>query len=185
MTEEKEIVKKVNYSKYIIILVILVIILIVASYLILNLIDGQVDQIQEQRAHLSALNNRDNSYAQLQDDFKKIENQYYLIDQALPDQDNFVKFIVDIEKLADKNQVNLAIVFPSEPVVENNQLGFNLEISGNLDYVVKYLQELKQLPYYIKIDSANFSKTAKQKVGGEVSIKVGVDETFQFDQVSN
>lgn len=183
---KKEEEKKVNYLKYISIVLMIYLLTSGAIYWFSNNINQKALTIQEQRSHLAALNNRDQSYHQLQIDYGQIKDQYREVEQALPSQSNFVAFIVSLEQEAKDNQVNLEIDFPSEPEIEDNKLSFILDVEGNLKNVVKYLKELKRKPYYIEVDSVNLSASGpKNQVAGEITINAGIDETFNPSQISN
>lgn len=178
--------EKVNYLKYISIVVIVYLIAAGLIYWMSNSIGEKVSAVQEQRTHLSALDNRDKSYQQLQLDYKEIENQYQQVLQALPGQDNFVSFIVSLEKEAKNSQVDLIINFPAEPEIENGKLTFQLEVSGKLSNVIKYLKQLKDKPYYLEVSSVNLiTADSRNQVSGEITIKIGIDETFNPSQISN
>jgi len=182
---KKEIEENVNYLKYYVILGLIVFLVLASGYYFYLNINVRVGEVREQRAHLEALNNRDKNYARLQSDFEKIEQKYQLINNALPGQENFIAFIIDLERQAIKSDVEIEIVFAQDPQVQNSQLSFTIEISGQINNVLKYLTEIKKQSYYIQIDSLNLSKiTAKNQFSGEIIIKVGVDETFQPSQIS-
>ncbi len=185
MTKEKKEQKEVNYLKYYIVLSLITLLALAAGYYFYLNINSKVSEVREQRAHLEALNNRDQSYAQLQSDFEQVEHNYHEVIRALPDQENFIDFIVSLEEQAKQKNVDINIVFAQEPQVEGSQLSFVLEASGQINDVLKYLVDIKDQPYYIQIDSLNLSKiTAKNQFAGEITIKVGVDETFQPSQIS-
>ncbi len=144
------------------------------------------NRLQKQRGRLDALNQREENYQKLQQDYQSIKGQYQRIDQAIPDQNNFVAFIVMLEKEAQQQSVGLEFEFPDQPEIENNLLSFSLRITGKRNNVLKYLTEVKDSLYYIEIASAQLDKAGSQaQIVGDSTIKVGVDETFQPNQISS
>lgn len=150
------------------------------------LLNNLSSRIQAQNNQIVALDRREESYRQLEADFESVKHQYPLIDQALPDQNNFVAFIVMLEKEAREKDVRLEIDFSDEPQIDNGLLSFALKIFGQQKNVLEYLITLKSSPYYIEVATLQLTKAGPEGSSlGEATIKVGIDETFQPNQISS
>lgn len=186
MKEESEKkLKKVNYLTPILTFSIGLVVLIAVGIWLGLAIDKKVEKIGWQRAHIKALESREDSYRQLQEDFEEIEDKYALIDRSVPGKDDFVGLVVRLESLARKNKVDLQIDFPEEIEATGNSLDFTLKVSGKLKNVLQYLKVVKSEPYLIKVVNLKLERVNSQsRVGGEISINVQLDETFHPSQIS-
>lgn len=183
--KEEDKFKKLTYTKPAIAFSIGLVILIGVGIWLGSLINEKVDKVNWQRAHIEALENREDSYRQLQSNFEEIENQYQLVDRALPDKDAFVGLVVRLERLARNNKVDLEIDFPEETETNGNNLDFNLKVGGKINNVLQYLKQVESEPYLIEIVKLSLERvTSKSRVGGEILVNVQVDEAFSPDQIS-
>lgn len=155
-----------------------------AFWLIIN-INQTTSQIRQERSRIKALDRREEDYQKLQQDYQSVVDRYYLIDRAIPDQDNFIDFIELIEARAKKRDLELIIDFADQPELENNKLSFNLKIAGNQQNVLAYLSDIKNSIYYLEFFTLKISRAgSNNRVVAEAIIKVGVDETFSPNQIS-
>lgn len=177
---------QLNYRSSLVIVAVGLLIAIGIGFWLGSLLNQLNSQIQEQNNRIAALDRREESYRQLESDFQSIKKEYSKIDQALPDQNNFVAFIVLLERESKKQGVKLEIDFPDEPQIENGLLSFTIKIFGQQENVLKYLIALKDSPYYIEVATLQLNKAGPANASvGEATIKVGIDETFQPSQISS
>jgi len=183
--ETKGKIAKLDYKTNLIFLSIAVLILAGITIWISSELIRITKQTQEQRTQLNVLDQREESYKQLERDYDAIVDNYQIIDNALPDQNNFVKFIVMLEKEAKQDNVKLEITFPDQPEIENNLLAFTIKITGQRNNVLKYMTGLKKAQYHIEFSSLEMNKSGNNAVAIETTIKIGIDETFQPSQISS
>ncbi len=183
--ESKNKLKKLTYIKPVVVLSVGLVILIGGVIWLGFLVNKKVDKIKWQRAHVEALENREDNYRQLQSSFKEIENQYQIVDRALPEKDAFISLVVRLEKLARDNKVELEIDFSQESEAKGNNLDFTLKVSGKINNVLQYLKEVKSEPYLVEVLELNLQKiTNKSRVEGQILVNVEVDEAFRPNQIS-
>jgi len=178
-------IAKLDYKTSLIFLAIAILILAGITIWLSGQLIRITKQTQQQRTQLNILDQRKESYKQLEQDYNSIIDSYQQIDNALPDQNNFVKFIVMLEKEAKQDNVKLEITFPDQPEIENNLLAFTIKITGQRDNVLKYMTGLKKTQYHIEFSSLEMNKSGNNSVVIETIIKIGIDETFQLSQVSS
>lgn len=115
------------------------------------------------------------TFIDLSNNYEKIKPHLEKIDQAIPEEKNILPFINEIENLATNKQ--LIQNFKFEKVGESSltpifkEARFSLTLYGNLSQFLDYLKSFEEIPYFVKIDSVNFSGTPSLTDFSEMRLK--------------
>ena len=97
------------------------------------------------------------------------------IDSVFLDQQDFIRIIEDLEKLASTTDtiVELEGINFSTPSDQDNQLQLQLKVTGSFKDVFHYLVLLEHLPYQASFEKAQIQKqTGKSKWDAHFNIKI-------------
>ena len=125
-------------------------------FILKDKIESMAAQLQEKRNMLEILEKHDENFLDLKSTNKLVEKNFLIIETMLPDEKSIEKFVAALENIAAKTNNNQFLVFSS---IENskqvgekiNSLEFSVTLTGNSYSFIDYLEELKKMPYFIKI----------------------------------
>lgn len=86
----------------------------------------------------------------------------FLLSVRPQNEDSYIKFISQIEEIADKLSLDIELKSEQEQVkkeketLKEKSINYNLSFLGSFDNLSSFLAELDDLPYYIKITNMNF-----------------------------
>lgn len=110
--------------------------------------------LQKQSSNIAAMKS---DYSKIQDDIKKISQVFILKKETLT-------FISTLENMAAQNNVTQKIQLEGikisdleQETKEVKQLPIQLTLSGDFNNLVKYLNQLESLTYYINFNKLNFT----------------------------
>jgi len=175
------------FKNQIIKLVVLIIIIIAVStsivFILKNKIEIKAAQLQEKRNMLEILEKRDENFLELKSTNELVEKNLPIIEDMLPDEKNIERFVTILENIAAKTNNDQILVFNpiknSKPAGEKiDSLEFSITLIGNSHSFINYLEELKKLPYFIKIKNVIIennlgivNNSSKMNLKSEIYIK--------------
>jgi len=94
--------------------------------------------------------------------FADIEDDRATIDAAFIDPQTLVRFIEDLERMADRAGVALSIESASLPQSVDGYPSFRLTASGSFSGVYRFLALLETMKFFIAFDGVQLKKADKQ-----------------------
>lgn len=149
-----------------------------------KLIKTKTDILIESKHKLVALEQKDQSLAQLEEDFTFIGEEMSIIENALPDKEKLIDFLVQMEVVASSAGIPAQINFGSQTaqVEEGNQkfLGFTLNFQGTYFEMVNLIRKLEKLPQVINIEQIGFQSPGgiENKSSVILNLKCYIDPEF-------
>lgn len=142
-------------------------------------------EIKDKKEASSQLQKKIDSIIQAQEEFAKNVDNFQLLDEALPTNNQFPSLALFLETLsADKNVVLKSLNFEKIQMDEKKPakippdiLGFQLTISGDYQALKSFLAYLEASRRIIKTDSISFSQT-KVEEGKELSLTISGSAYF-------
>lgn len=184
-------------------LLVIIISILISTILILFLVSKIKSQFQnliEKQTLLFLAQNRTQSSNKLELDFKKIEENLPNIKKALPDQNNLLEYLSDLDATSKSfgliSTVSIQQNASQAPLLDGKvvPVEFTMQVQGNLHSFNQFLEAVERLPYYTKIlsldstseknvsDSANFNLKAQVLTH---SPKLGSNSTNVLEQENN
>lgn len=157
---------KTNYIiKLIIAMFVMAILSLAAVFMIKNKIETKACQILERHIMLLSMENNEENFLQIKESYKIVEDNLPAIKQFFPEEDDIDGFINDIQNLAEKNGGSQTLTF--EPLNKSAAEGINLKklnfsstVYGNMNVFTKYLDGIRNMPYFVKIDRIEIKNSA-------------------------
>lgn len=124
-----------------------------------KLITAKTDLLVEAKHKLKAYERKDESLAQLQQDYDKVEEGMDVLNQALPDRAKIVDLIDQIESEASSSGIAAKISFGQQSIQSENggvkSLVFNVSIKGTYYKIVEFIKDLEKMPQVITVEKMN------------------------------
>jgi Tfp pilus assembly protein PilO len=117
----------------------------------------------------------------LQNDYKKIADNIDYVNNLLPTEDQLINFLSTIEKIA--KETNNAETFHFSGDInqgsnsEPRNINFTIDLQGDISSFIAFLEKLKIIPYYVRINSFNIgsgqgiSSKSQINLSGRVYLK--------------
>lgn len=157
--------KTINFKKKITINIVLLFVFI--SALIFYLIIPSISNINKMGVEIDALiKDLDNKYykgqsiEKLDENLKKIEPELENLNKILVSESSEIKFITDLEEVADENNVAQQINFKKADEKNKEKIPIQLTSQGDFLNQINYLEDLERLDYYINVSSLEFSRSS-------------------------
>lgn len=110
----------------------------------------------------------------LKNDYKKVADNIDYVNNLLPTEDQLIVFLSTIERIAKETENAETFHFAGEINQGSNNeprnINFNIDLQGNINSFVAFLEKLKAIPYYVKINSFNI--TSGQGIAGKSQINL-------------
>ena len=153
-----------NKNTVLIISLILVIIILAIYFIIIGpkikTIKNISNSIQQQKFELENKYQKGKNLKKSYDDLNLIKENHQQLLGALIRQDEELEFITALEKTADGKNINQNIFLsPPDPKAKTNKnqpLELQISLEGNFIEVLKALNEIERLDYYIIMDQLDF-----------------------------
>lgn len=150
------------------------------SYLVKQ-VKSASKSLQEKRVMLVVWEQKDRTLSSLREDYKKVEQDFPLIEKSLPRKEGLIDYIAALEDVASKAGVTQKISFEPEakttrPSVHPS-ISHRIKINGDLDSTIAYLSGLENLIYFIKFDvlsmrsGEDIQKNSETDLSSEIYIK--------------
>ena len=142
------------------------IVLIIAAihiFVFLQGSEGASWEIFETRAQTLALSQLEARKNELSIDYNDVVNAIFLLDDALPDGENPLKFRQVLNDLATNTGNSQSFTFRTalpQPIAsfpDVKVIPYTITLSGNLNSFINYLNEVQKLKLFIVIDTLNLS----------------------------
>ncbi len=172
---------KKNYIiKLIIAMLVIAILSLAAVFFIKGKIETKANQISERHIMLVALENNEENFLQIKESYKIVQKNLPAIKSYFPEEDNIDSFINSIQNLAEKNGGSQILKF--EPMNKSQAEGANLRklnfsstIYGNTNTFIKYLDGLKAMPYFVKINRTEIRNSlGTSDINGQMLIEASL-----------
>jgi len=140
-----------------------------AGLLILGrLISRQVETLVERKHQLIALEGKDRSLANLQENYNSFKEEIEIINRALPDKKGIVVFINQLEKEASTAGLLAKMNFRGQAVTSEagvKSINFNLTLEGSYFQVLAFIKKMEKMSQVVLIDK--ISLQSPQGIEGE------------------
>ncbi|HDH07564.1 MAG TPA: hypothetical protein ENG89_00905 [Candidatus Moranbacteria bacterium] len=151
----------------------IVVLLGVALFFLSSIVEDKAEQIRKAKEELSFRSQVSESIALLRNESGQVEPYLDDLENILITKDNLVNFSQDLKTIAQQNQISLNLSFGTETPKTKNELGkinFTITIDGDFDNLIKFLKDLENSKYFVKLDKLDLTK----KGGGLKIILKGV-----------
>jgi len=129
-----------------------------------KLIIAKTDLLLEAKHKLKAYERKDESLAQLQQDYGRLEKDIEVLNQALPDKSKIVGLINQIESEASSSGVMAKISFGQQSIQSETggvkSLVFNVTLKGSYYQVISFIKSLEKMPQVITVEKMNIQSPA-------------------------
>jgi Tfp pilus assembly protein PilO len=121
--------------------------------------------------------NKINSLIKAQSEYEKVRDDLYLIDLAIPKNPLFSKFVMNIEKIAQKSGVTViqmqledSSISDLPPADKPIKMNFSLITSGDYASTISYIQNLINWNRIVTFNSLDFSKESSASGSGNIKL---------------
>lgn len=174
---------------------VLVFIFCVIKFVVLpsiNQIERIKTDIYQNQLDLEQKYQRSQSLKKLSANLKSIEGKIESIDQVFISQNRELEFITALEQISEKENVSQKIILGKAQSAVGDKfykkIPLQIQAQGNYLDILRYLQGLETLNYYINIKSIDLSAsgigqrpeiTVGNNLGGKVSINISADSYWR------
>lgn len=174
--------EKIKYANFLAGLTLIGAVIILSLYFINQQIEAVRGRLIVKKNELIAAENREKLISDLTTENNALEKEIRAIENALPNRDNIVNFIKDLENLASTTGVKMSLKFiekpEKDPQTGNLTLVFNLELEGTSSAIDNFLQATKKLPYFITVYQFNENIDPSGNIKANAKLGVFVNESF-------
>jgi Tfp pilus assembly protein PilO len=122
-----------------------------------------VPQLQQKKAQLTALSEREVSYEKLAKDFNLVGEEIKIIEQVLIGETGMVRFLEEIERIREETQVEIKTLNFTDDEPRRDKAGhhyveFTIEASGQMAQFEQFLEKLLSLSYLMKVKTIDLSR---------------------------
>lgn len=146
-----------------------------ALFLLNSEIQNKTKQITEAKKELNFRSQISESISLLRNESEQAEPYSDDLENMLITKDKLVNFSSDIKTIGKQNQVNLSFSFGAETPKtkdEPGKIGLIITADGALDNLIKFLKDLENSEYSVKLNKLDLTKQGAQFKGilnGEIS----------------
>ena len=156
--------------KYKIILIITIAFLaLVILYFLVNMfliteINDLRDNIYDSQVTFKIYEDQKNNMSKIQSDFKKVKDESLKLSKVFIVPERALDFISTLENIASENQLiqQISLQEINTGSKEIQKVNVQLNVEGDYFNIVRYLNQLGSLEYYINITNLSFSKFENQ-----------------------
>lgn len=118
------------------------------------------NDIYDKRVRLEILQRQKTQIAQVEGDYKKIQEDTKKLSQVFILKERTLDFISVLENIASENQLSQEISLEelNKSNEEIQKITLQINLQGDFVNLTKYVNKLESLDYYVDINSLNFSK---------------------------
>jgi len=154
-----------NNRKYIIIFLSLITGCIIVSWLIIlptiNKIKKNNAELAMEKEKISISLNQGQNIVENKKNLKKVAVELDKLDNLWLRTGDELKFITDLEKIAERNNLTQIIDFDNGQLKKKTEIKIipiNITLKGNLLNIMSYINQLESLDYYINFTQINFER---------------------------
>lgn len=156
--------KLTTQYKIILIISILIIILLIFYFLINNYLLAKIEElnkdIYDSQVTYKIYEDQKNNITKIKSDYKKVKDDSLKLSKVFITPDRALDFISALENIASENritqQINLQEINKNTKDIQKISIQLNLD--GDYFDIIRYINRLEALEYYINISNLNFSK---------------------------
>lgn len=139
----------------------IILILGVALFFLSSEIKNNAKEIQEVKEKMVLRSQTTKSIALLRRESEQVEPYLAKLDNILITKDKLVNFSQDLNAIAKQNKINFKISLGKEIPKTESKLGeinITMTINGTLDNLIKFLKDLENIQYFVKLNKLDFTK---------------------------
>lgn len=162
--------------KIISLIIAIVVLSLLAIFEIKKKIEIKAKQIFEKQTMLAAIENRNENYSSLKSKYEIVKENLPIMKNLLPEEENLDVPIKALENLAPETNNTQMLKFESAASSKTEgenakKINFSTTLTGNFETFTKYLEDLYNMPYFIKINSIDVkNSTGIYSSNGQMTI---------------
>jgi len=154
----------------------------------------RIVKLNSLKDHLSAVNNEKSLYEKFYKEhfnYDKILAEYKDLVKKVPMNNDLSKFVVDIEKWVQENDIALISIFPQKTITENitgtdiNIIPCEITVCGDFNLLLSFISQLENYSRILQVDELQLTtpiaELAKSKFPWKLTIKVSL---YYLPQIS-
>jgi hypothetical protein len=158
-------VKRKTYVNVLIAVVAIVSLLYIGNVYLVSRVKILSAEIVQSKKEVERMKRQNEEIAAIRSDYESMQEKIGIISDSVVSNENKVRFIIEMESIADKNNVDLKKDFLGKEEVSSNKdfsyEYFSIEASGKFSDVMKFLVHLENLKYYVDIEDVKMSSAGK------------------------
>jgi len=135
---------------------VVIIVQLAALFILGKAVAAKADLLVQQKHKLTAFEQKESSFVQLQEDYNFLKDDINIIDEALPNKEKIVDFLNQLEKEASASGVSAEIGFANQSINTEpsgiRSVAFNLSLKGTYFEMVRFIREIEKMPQVVSIE---------------------------------
>lgn len=139
-------------------------------------ISALVGDIKAKEILSTKLKDKINQVITAQDNFSSVQERYFLVEEALPANQNFVAAMTQIDDVAQKNNFNLDKISFTQS--DKNYFSTQISTSSSFSSSLGLLGDIFQRRRLVDVTRVSFTQNKESEVKGEINFTIPIDIYF-------